>query len=66
MKEEFNQQEYINNYNKKNYKNISCRIKEEQKQEFDNLIKKNGFKSYNDFITKCIEIMKSENNNITK
>lgn len=66
MKKEFNQQEYINDFNQKTYVNISFRIREDKKKEFNTLIKRNGFKSYNDFITKCIEIMKSENNNIKK
>lgn len=59
-----NQQEYINDFNKENYVSISFRVKPPVKKEFDELIKKNGFSSYRDFIETAIEIMKDPNTNL--
>lgn len=65
MKRNFkNQQEYINDYNKENYVGISCRVKAPVKNEFDDLLKKNGFSSYSHFIETAIEIMKDSNTNL--
>lgn len=62
----FNQQEYINKYNRENYKQFKVHLKKEEKEELDLLIKQNGFNSNSDFLRKCIEIMKSDNSIIKK
>lgn len=59
-----NQQEYIKDYNKENYVSISFRVKSPLKEEFNELLKKNGFSSYRDFIEKAIEIMKDPSTNL--
>lgn len=66
MEKKFNQQEYKNQYNKDNYKQFKVHLRNEEKNELDLLITKNGFQSNAEFLRKCIEIMKSENNNIAK
>lgn len=60
MKKEFDQIKYINDYNKKNYKAIQFRLKLEEKEELDTLMKKNNIGSYRELILKTIEYMKSK------
>ena len=60
MKKEFDQIKYINDYNKKNYKAIQFRLKLEEKEELDTLMKKNNIVSYRELILKIIEYMKSK------
>lgn len=60
MKKEFDQIKYINDYNKKNYKSIQFRLKLEEKEELDTLMKKNNIVSYRELILKTIEYMKSK------
>ena len=60
MKKEFDQIKYINDYNKKNYKAIQFRLKLEEKEELDTLMKKNNIVSYRELILKTIEYMKSK------
>ena len=60
MKKEFDQIKYINDYNKKNYKAIQFRLKLEEKEELDTLMKKNNIRSYRELILKTIKYMKSK------
>lgn len=60
MKKEFDQIKYINDYNKKNYKAIQFRLKIEEKEELDTLMKKNNIGSYRELILKTIDYMKSK------
>ena len=60
MKKEFDQIKYINDYNKKNYKAIQFRLKLEEKEELDTLMKKNNIGSYRELILKTIDYMKSK------
>ena len=60
MKKEFDQIKYINDYNKKNYKSIQFRLKLEEKEELDTLMKKNNIRSYRELILKTIKYMKSK------
>ena len=60
MKKAFNQIKYINDYNKKNYKSIQFRLKLEEKEELDTLMKKNNIGSYRELILKTIDYMKSK------
>lgn len=58
MEKKFDQSKYINDFNKKNYKAIQFRLKKDEKEELDALMKKNNIKSYREMILKCIKIMK--------
>ena len=60
MKKKFDQSKYIDDYNKKNYKTVKLRLKFNEKEELDNIMKKNNIKSYREMILKCIEIMKKK------
>lgn len=40
MKSEFNQREYINNFNKENYSQFNVRLAKDEKKELDELLKK--------------------------
>lgn len=51
---EFNQQQYKNQYNKKNYENISIRIKKEKKEKIINLAKEKNI-SVAKLITTLVE-----------
>ncbi len=41
-KKEFNQQQYIKEYNKEHYKTFKVELKKEEKEELDELLKKLG------------------------
>ena len=60
MEKKFDQSKYIDDYNKKNYKTVKLRLKFSEKEELDNIMKKNNIKSYREMILKCIEIMKKK------
>ena len=60
MEKKFDQSKYIDDYNKKNYKTVKLRLKFNEKEELDNIMKKNNIKSYREMILKCIEIMKKK------
>ena len=60
MKKKFDQSKYIDDYNKKNYKTVKLRLKFNEKEELDNIMKKNNIKSYREMILKFIEIMKNK------
>lgn len=56
---EFNQKEYIKNYNKENYSTFKVDLKKEEKEELDDLFKKLNIKK-SDFLRKSIENFKEE------
>ena len=58
MEKKFDQSKYIDDYNKKNYKTVKLRLKFNEKEELDNIMKKNNIKSYREMILKFIEIMR--------
>lgn len=58
MEKKFDQSKYIDDYNKKNYKTIKLRLKFNEKEELDDIMKKNNIKSYREMILKFIEIMR--------
>ena len=60
MEKKFDQSKYIDDYNKKNYKTVKLRLKFNEKEELDNIMKKNNIKSYREMILKFIEIMKNK------
>ena len=60
MEKKFDQSKYIDDYNKKNYKTVKLRLKFNEKDELDNIMKKNNIKSYREMILKFIEIMKNK------
>ena len=60
MKKKFDQSKYVDDYNKKNYKTVKLRLKFNEKEELDNIMKKNNIKSYREMILKFIEIMKNK------
>ena len=64
MKKEFNQQKYINEFNKENYSQFNVRLKKEEKEELDKLLKKAKI-SKSDFVRKEVKKMKEELNMLT-
>ena len=60
MEKKFDQSKYIDDYNKKNYKTVKLRLKFNEKEELDNIMKKNNIKSYREMILKFIEIMRNK------
>lgn len=60
MEKKFDQSKYIDDYNKKNYKTVKLRLKFNEKEELDNIMRKNNIKSYREMILKFIEIMKNK------
>ena len=60
---EFNQQEYINNFNKVKYTQFNVRLSKEEKMELDELLKKANI-SGAEFIKKSIKKLKEEGNHI--
>lgn len=56
---EFNQKEYIKNYNKENYSTFKVDLKKDEKEELDNLLKMLNIKK-SDFLRKSIENFKEE------
>ena len=60
MEKKFDQSKYIDDYNKKNYKTVKSRLKFNEKEELDNIMRRNNIKSYREMILKFIEIMKNK------
>ncbi len=53
----FDFNEYHNQYDKEHYKQFKAKLKPEEKQKLDNLIKKHNYSSNRDFLLKCIEYL---------
>ena len=66
MEKKFNQQKYQQKYAKENYSVWKANLKKDIKRELDNLIKLNGYNSNTEFLLKCIDIFKNENNLLKK
>lgn len=60
----FNQQVYIQEYNKKHYKAFKVDLKEEERESLMRLIKQAGFSSNREFLLECIKML--ENGSIKK
>ena len=60
-KKEFNQNEYIKEYNKKHYSYLKVQLKKEEKEELDQLLKKLNI-SKPEFIRQCINLFKQGKN----
>lgn len=56
MKKEFNQLEYIKNYDKKHYSRFSAKLKKEEITELNCLLKKNNLNK-SDFIRQAKKIL---------
>ena len=56
-KKEFNQNEYIREYNKKHYSYLKVQLKKEEKEELDQLLKELNI-SKPEFIRQCINLFK--------
>lgn len=54
-KDKFNQQKYVNDYNRKNYKNFNVRIRVELEEEISQYIEKNNIKSKSEFLKLALE-----------
>lgn len=61
MKSKFNQQEYINNFNKENYSQFNVRLTKEEKKELDKLLKKMNLTKA-DFLKYATKKLKEELN----
>lgn len=59
MKKEFNQQKYVNGFNKDNYLQFNVRLKKAEKEELDKLLEKAEL-SGTDFVKKGIRKLKEE------
>ncbi len=60
--EKFNFNKYRNQYDKDHYKQFKAKLKPEEKEKLDYLIKANGIKSNREFLLKCIEFLEKKNN----
>ena len=49
-------------YRKKHKVQLNIDMNPSEKEEFVTLIKKNGYNSNREFLLKCIEVLKEENN----
>ena len=57
QEKEFNQTDYIREYNKKHYSSLKINLKKEEKEELDKLLKENGW-TKPQFIRIAIEVLK--------
>ena len=58
MEKEFNQQEYIKEYNKSNYKKISIYLKSDEFEELNKLLKENNL-SKNELFKIAFDMLKN-------
>lgn len=56
MEKEFNQLEYIKNYDKEHYSRFSAKLKKEEFQELNDILKKNNL-TKSDFIRQAKKIL---------
>ena len=57
QEKQFNQTDYIREYNKSHYSNLKITLKKEEKEELDQLLKENGW-TKPQFIRIAIEALK--------